>query len=67
MSEEAPLTPLKAIRSKCLDCCCDSPKEVKLCHIKDCALHPYRLGRNPRLRAAYLAREEKKATRSTEK
>ena len=25
------LTPIKAIRAKCLDCCCGSAKEVELC------------------------------------
>jgi hypothetical protein len=39
------LTPLKAIRIKCLECCCDSSHEVKNCHITDCPLWPYRLGR----------------------
>ena len=34
----------KAIRNKCLDCCCDSPKEVSLCHIVDCDLWPFRFG-----------------------
>ena len=42
-------TPLKAIRRKCLDCCGTS-REVELCRITDCSLHPYRLGRNPRRR-----------------
>ena len=33
------LTPLKAIRKKCLDCCAGQEKEVKLCPIEDCPLH----------------------------
>jgi hypothetical protein len=41
------LTPLKAIRAKCLDCCCWQPKEVRECTVLDCALYPYRLGRRP--------------------
>lgn len=41
------LSPLKSIRLKCLDCCCDSPKEVKLCEITDCILYTYRFGKNP--------------------
>ena len=40
-------TPLKAIRRKCLDCCCGSSSEVKLCTVDQCALWPYRFGRNP--------------------
>lgn len=34
----------QAIRAKCLACCCDNPREVKLCTCVDCALFPYRLG-----------------------
>lgn len=40
-------TPIKAIRRKCLDCCCDSSQEVSLCPVHDCSLHPYRFGRRP--------------------
>jgi len=40
-------TPIKAIRDKCLDCCCGSTKEVRLCTIINCALYPYRFGRRP--------------------
>lgn len=40
------LSPLKAIRAKCLDCAVYQPIEVRLCHISDCALHPYRMGKN---------------------
>jgi len=41
------LTPMRAIRKKCLDCCADSQMEVRLCDIKDCPLHPYRMGKRP--------------------
>lgn len=40
-------TPLKAIRTKCLDCSCWQPKEVRLCAHIDCSLYPYRFGKNP--------------------
>lgn len=50
MAEEKRLTPLKAIRAKCLDCCCWNSYEVKLCAAKKCALYPYRLGKNPYLK-----------------
>lgn len=42
------LTPLKAIRKKCLDCCGGQTKEVTLCSIKTCALHPYKSGHRPK-------------------
>ncbi len=41
------MTPMKAIRAKCLDCCGGQAKEVRLCPCVDCALYPYRFGRNP--------------------
>ena len=40
-------TPVKAIREKCLDCCCGSHKEVRQCTVINCAIYPYRLGRRP--------------------
>lgn len=43
----AKLTPLKAIRAKCLDCTCYQPKEVRLCTITRCPLHEYRFGKRP--------------------
>ena len=41
------LTPLKAIRKKCLDCSNDSKLEARECPIIDCPLYVYRLGKNP--------------------
>lgn len=41
------LTPIKAIRQKCLDCSCWSNKEVKLCPHTTCVLYPYRFGHRP--------------------
>jgi hypothetical protein len=40
--------PVKAIRVKCLECTCGSVNEVKLCHLSDCPLYPYRFSRNPK-------------------
>lgn len=42
------LTPLKAIRKKCLDCSNFQPSEVRKCLIEDCPLFPYRMGKNPK-------------------
>jgi len=41
------LTPVKAIRAKCLDCMCDQIAEVRRCPCEDCPLYPYRMGHNP--------------------
>ena len=40
-------TPMKAIRRRCLDCCCGSSQEVGLCPVHSCSLHPYRFGKRP--------------------
>ena len=40
-------SPLRAIKEKCLDCCCGDRNEVKLCTCKDCSLYPFRFGKNP--------------------
>lgn len=42
-----PISPLKAIRLKCLDCSGNQPLEVRLCCAVDCALWPFRAGRHP--------------------
>lgn len=41
------LTPLRAIRAKCLDCCCEQANEVRECTAVNCPLHFYRFGKNP--------------------
>jgi len=37
------ITPLHAVRFRCLDCCGYLQAEVKNCPIKDCPLYPYRM------------------------
>ena len=41
------MTPLQAIRIKCLDCCCQVKSQVKHCPLDNCPLYPFRLGKNP--------------------
>jgi len=41
------LTPLKAIRAKCLECSGGSVGEVRNCLVPECALFPFRFGTNP--------------------
>ena len=38
---------LRAIRLKCMDCCCGSSNEVDLCTVDDCPLYSRRKGHNP--------------------
>lgn len=42
------LTPIKAIRAKCLECCAGSFKEVRMCSLKNCPLWPYKNGHRPK-------------------
>lgn len=43
------LTPMKAIRAKCIECSGGSAYEVRLCPIKKCPLYPYRSGHRPKV------------------
>lgn len=44
MYAEERLTRKKAIRLKCLECCCDSSAEVRSCPATECPLWRYRMG-----------------------
>lgn len=54
-------SPLKSIREKCLDCCGYKYSEVRECHITDCPLWAYRMGKNP-FHQRKMTDEQKKAT-----
>ena len=51
------LTPVKAIRQKCLDCSGGSVKEVRECPIVECDLYMYRFGTNPSRQGIGKSRE----------
>ena len=42
-----PMSPIEAIRRKCLDCSCHKSSEVKLCEAVACPLWPFRADRHP--------------------
>ena len=42
------ITRKKAIRLKCLNCCCDKSNEVRLCPATGCPLWRFRLGKETR-------------------
>lgn len=42
--EEKRITRGKAIRLKCLDCCCGNGAEVRRCELRKCPLWPFRMG-----------------------
>src|SRR6476620_10621557 len=51
--------PLRAIRAKCIDCCCGNAAEVRKCVATDCALWPLRLGSNTFRKKILLTEHEK--------
>lgn len=53
------MTPMEAIKSKCLDCCCGQKTEVKLCTSTSCPLYEFRLGKNPNRKSRELTDEQK--------
>jgi hypothetical protein len=53
--------PLKAIREKCLDCCCGNGSEVRKCVAIDCPLWPFRMSMNPLRKKRELSSAEKRA------
>ena len=63
MAEEKRLTPIKAIRRKCLDCSNGSAHEVKLCPVDRCPLYPYRFGTNPYIKPRELTEEQREEMR----
>lgn len=60
---EIDYTPMSAIRAKCLDCCCGSSNEVKLCPCTNCSLYTYRFGTNPK-RKRELSDEQREEMRA---
>lgn len=59
-------SPLKAIKAKCLDCCCGQYVEVKNCTCKDCPLWDFRLGKNPH-RSRTVTEEQRERMRERAK
>lgn len=41
------MSPLTAIRRKCLDCCVDQVSEIRRCEALKCPLWPFLAGRHP--------------------
>jgi hypothetical protein len=53
-----PMSPLQAIRARCLDCCGYQEKEVALCPAVECPSWPFRIGTDPWRKPASEARRE---------
>jgi len=58
------MTPMQAIRLKCRDCMCDAIKEIELCPIDDCSLYPFRMGKNPNIKARNYSDEQREKFRA---
>ncbi len=43
----SPMSPGKALRLRCLDCCGDQPSEVRACTAVRCPAWPFRRGTSP--------------------
>jgi hypothetical protein len=54
-------SPQKAIRERCLDCCCQQPSEVRKCTTVACPSWPFRMGVNPFREKRVLTPEQKQA------
>ena len=52
MSQDEKYGRKKAIRLKCLDCCCGSAMEVRLCESRKCPLWRFRMGRESQAESA---------------
>ena len=52
-----PMSPGRALRLRCLDCCGDSPAEVRACTAVRCPAWPFRMGANPWREASEAQRE----------
>ena len=56
------ISPLKAIKQFCFECCGESTAEVKRCTGKTCSLYPFRFGKNPfSQRNSNMTEERRKA------
>jgi hypothetical protein len=53
-----PMSPLQALRARCLDCCGYQEKEVARCPSVDCPSWPFRMGTDPWRKPASEARRE---------
>jgi len=51
--------PLRALRARCLDCCCGQPNEVRKCISVDCPSWPFRMGKNPFRRKPKMSEAER--------
>ena len=56
-----PMSPLRALRLRCVDCCSGSMNEVRLCAAIACPSWPFRMGFNPWRERKELTRAQREA------
>ena len=61
------LTPIKAIKAKCLDCSCGAAADVIGCGFQCCPLYPFRMGHNPNRAGIKLTDAQREAKRNRAK
>lgn len=64
MEEQRTLTPVKAIRAKCIECSGGNRSEADRCQIKDCPLYAYRHGKNPNRKPRSMTDEQREKMRA---
>ena len=64
MSDEKTLTPMKAIRAKCIECSGGSSNEVKACELTDCPLYALRFGKRPNNKPREISDEQRAILRA---
>jgi hypothetical protein len=52
--------PLKALRARCLDCCCGNASEVRKCTAVECPSWAFRMGNNPFRQKRVISDEQKR-------
>ena len=57
------MTPLKAIKLKCLDCSCGQQEEVNECPVSTCALYQYRFGKDLNRKKREFTEEQREVIR----
>lgn len=63
MEEQKTLTPVKAIRAKCIECSGGNRSEADRCQIKDCPRYAYRHGKNPNRKPRVMTEEQRERMR----
>ena len=53
------MSPLKALRLRCIDCCAGSAYEVRRCTAVECPSWPFRIGENPWRTKRKLSEEQR--------